>query len=41
MAGRLVWALTTVAVHVLGSVGMTLLGIGTEALFRNPRLAGG
>ncbi len=41
MAGRLVWALTTVAVHVLGSVGMTPLGIGTEALFRNPRLAGG
>lgn len=41
MAGRLVWALATVAVHVLGSVGMTLLGIGTVALFRNPRFAGG
>lgn len=41
MAGRIVWALTTVAVHVTGSIVMTLLGIGTIALFRNLRLAGG
>lgn len=41
MAGRIVWALTTVAVHVAGSIMMTLLGIGTVALFRNLRLAGG
>lgn len=41
MAGRVGWALGTVAVHVAGSVGMTLLGIGTVALFRHLRLAGG
>lgn len=41
MAGRIAWALTTVAVHVTGSVMMTLLGIGTVALFRNTRFAGG
>ncbi len=40
MAGRVAWALTTVFVHVLGSVGMTLLGIGTLALLRASRLAG-
>lgn len=34
MAGRLAWALTTIAVHVLGSVAMTLLGIGTVSLLR-------
>ena len=32
--GRLVWALSTITVHVLGSVAMTLLGIGTMSLVR-------
>ena len=32
---------STVAVHVLGSVALTLLGIGTVALVRNARFAGG
>ncbi len=41
MAGRITWALTTIAVHVLGSVAMTLLGIGTVSLFRAPQLSGG
>lgn len=36
MAGRPAWALATAAVHLLGSVGMTLLGIGTVALLRSP-----
>ncbi|MFT3666526.1 fluoride efflux transporter CrcB [Piscinibacter sp.] len=40
MEGKPGWAIATVAVHVVGSVGMTLLGIGTVALFRNARLAG-
>ncbi|WP_395701930.1 fluoride efflux transporter CrcB [Aquabacterium sp.] len=40
MAGRVAWALTTVAVHVTGSVMMTLLGIGTVALLRQLRSAG-
>lgn len=35
MAGRVVPALTVVFTHVLGSVGMTLLGIGTIALLRS------
>lgn len=39
--GRVTWALATVAVHVLGSVMLTLLGIGTVVLVRNARLAGG
>lgn len=39
--GRIAWALATVLVHVLGSVTLTLLGIGTAALVRNARLAGG
>jgi CrcB protein len=34
MEGRLTWALTGIATHVAGSVGMTLLGIGTVALAR-------
>lgn len=38
MEGRAGWALATVAVHVAGSVGMTLLGIGSVALWRNLRL---
>ncbi len=33
-AGRLGWALATVATHVAGSVGMTLLGIATVASWR-------
>jgi CrcB protein len=41
MEGRLEWALATVFVHVLGSIGMTLLGIGTLALFRAMRTAAG
>jgi len=41
VAGRLGWALATIAVHVLGSVGTTLLGIGTLALFRVTRVAAG
>ena len=39
MEGRVGWALGAVAVHVAGSVGMTLLGIGTVALVRT-RIAG-
>ncbi len=39
--GRVTWAIATVAVHVLGSVALTLLGIGTVALVRNARFAGG
>lgn len=39
--GRLAWAVATIAAHVLGSVALTLLGIGTVALIRNARLAGG
>ena len=34
VAGRLVLALATIGVHVLGSVAMTLLGIGTVRLLR-------
>lgn len=34
-AGRPAWALATAAVHLLGSVGMTLLGMGSVALLRN------
>ena len=41
MAGRMMWALSGVAVHVAGSIGMTLLGVGTVALFRHSQLAGG
>ncbi len=32
--GRTAWALATVSGHVLGSVGMTLLGLGTVAMLR-------
>jgi CrcB protein len=39
MEGRIVWALSAVAVHVAGSVAMTLLGIGTVAALRY-RVAG-
>lgn len=40
MEGRLSWALGAIVVHVLGSVGMTLLGIGTVSLLRAARTAG-
>ena len=32
--GRLGWAAATVSTHVLGSLGLTLLGLATPALFR-------
>lgn len=32
--GRLGWAISTIAVHVIGSVVMTLLGIGSVNLWR-------
>ena len=41
MAGRMMWALSGIAAHVAGSLLMTLLGIGTVALFRNSQFAGG
>lgn len=41
MAGRMMWALSGIAAHVAGSLLMTLLGIGTVALFRHSQLAGG
>jgi fluoride exporter len=31
--GRLAWAASTVAMHVLGSLALTLLGLATPALF--------
>lgn len=34
MHGRLAWALTGIAAHLLGSLAMTLLGIGTVGLLR-------
>ncbi|MGZ5182593.1 MAG: fluoride efflux transporter CrcB [Ramlibacter sp.] len=40
MEGRLSWALGAIVVHVLGSVGMTVLGIGTVSLLRAARTAG-
>ncbi len=33
--GRLIWAVGAIAVHVAGSLGMTLLGMQTVALFRH------
>ncbi|NBP63035.1 MAG: fluoride efflux transporter CrcB, partial [Betaproteobacteria bacterium] len=41
MAGRTLWALSAIAVHVTGSLVMTLLGIGTVALLRNAQPPGG
>ncbi|MDO5653037.1 MAG: fluoride efflux transporter CrcB [Brachymonas sp.] len=35
MAGRFGWAAATALVHVLGSLCMTFLGIGTVGLFRS------
>ena len=32
--GRLGWAAATIGTHVLGSLGLTLLGLATPALFR-------
>ena len=32
--GRLGWAAATVATHVIGSLGLTLLGLATPTLFR-------
>jgi CrcB protein len=40
MAGRLGWALSTIVAHVLGSVAMTLLGIGTVTLLRSQPFSG-
>lgn len=39
MAGRIGWALSGIAVHVLGSIAATLLGIGTVALLRGAAMA--
>lgn len=39
MEGRVTWAVSAIAVHVAGSIGMTLLGIGTVAVLRS-RVAG-
>lgn len=39
-AGRTGWALATAAVHLLGSVAMTVLGMGTVALLRTAPSAG-
>ncbi|NCZ83904.1 MAG: fluoride efflux transporter CrcB, partial [Betaproteobacteria bacterium] len=41
MAGRTLWALSAIAVHVTGSLVMTLLGIGTVALLSNAQLPRG
>lgn len=41
MAGRMMWTLSGIAVHESGGIAMTLLGIGTTALRRQSRLAGG
>jgi fluoride exporter len=37
MAGRAAWAMALIVVHVLGSLLMTLLGIGTVMLLRDRR----
>ncbi len=36
--GRVTWAVLTIAAHVLGSIVMTLLGIGTVALLRTAQM---
>lgn len=38
MSGEVAWALAAIGVHVLGSLTMTLLGIGTVSFFRAPQL---
>lgn len=40
MAGRFAWGMSIIAAHVIGSLGMTVLGIGTVFLFRAWRLQG-
>ena len=40
MQGRVAWALSTIVAHVLGSIAMTLLGIGTVSLLRGTPLTG-
>ena len=40
MVGRLAWAATAVAIHVAGSLAMTLLGIAAVALARSGPIAG-
>jgi len=35
LEGRSLWAISTVATHVIGSVVMTLFGVGTVRLVRN------
>ena len=39
-AGRMAWAAGTITVHVVGSVAMTLLGIGAVNVARSASLAG-
>jgi CrcB protein len=39
--GRWNWAMAAIATHVLGSLCMTLLGIGTVSLLRSAALSGG
>ena len=34
METRLLWAFATIVAHLLGTIAMTLLGIGTVRLFR-------
>ncbi len=41
LSGRLAWAMATIAVHVLGSVLMTLLGIGTVSVLLGREISGG
>ncbi len=41
MAGRMMWALSGIAVHGAGYIGMALLGIGPVAPLRHSQLAGG
>jgi CrcB protein len=41
VAGQTAWAMATVVVHVLGSLAMTLLGMGTVAVLRAARRSGG
>jgi CrcB protein len=40
MTGRIAWALSTIMAHVLGSIAMTLLGVGTVALLRANSVSG-
>ena len=40
LEGRIGWALSTILAHVLGSIAMTLLGIGTVSLLRSQAFSG-